>query len=156
MDKHYIDFANLSDKMKEKKAFKLSDVNGKIRKVAFDVVRFIDSEGLDRLWQIQSVGDEDYIVAMYDEAAVEKTAETKNLWRAIENGKGLDIFYKGASIGVIDLSALGFDSSDRQLAKEWVPVKLGNDESFVKHFISTLTASEKTNLALVAPELVRN
>lgn len=157
MDKFNIDFDNLSEKMKKKRAYRMEDVKGRIRKVAFDVVRFIDSEGLDNLWKVKTVGDEEYIVAMYgeDEEKVEKTA-SENLWRAIENGRGVDIFYKGAAVGTIDLSSLGFDPSDRQLASQWIPVKLGEDRDFTDRFISSLSSSERENLAVVAPELVRN
>ena len=76
MKKFAIDVDSLENKLQKKTAYRLEDVKDKVRKVAFDVVRFVDNDAtIDGLWQIQKHDDGEYIVAMYEDkpmAPVEK------------------------------------------------------------------------------------
>lgn len=155
MDNRDLDFDKLSHSLQPKRQYRLADVAGKVRKVAFDVVRFTDTDNLDKLWRVETINDEEYIVAMYGEDdVVEKTASS-NPWRAIVNGNGLDVFYKGANVGGI-VAPNGYNIDDLALMAQWVPAKLASDESFVKNYISSMTKDEAEVLATLAPELMRN
>jgi hypothetical protein len=155
MNKYDLDFDTLSTRMSPKRMHKLADVAGKVRKVAFDVVRFTDTDNLDKLWRVETVNDEEYIVAMYDEVddsvKVAKTASVNNPWRAVSNTSSVDIFYKGANVGTI--TPADATEEDLSLMAEWIPAKLAEDKAFVKSYIGSLSTMEAEYLNSIAPEL---
>ena len=53
MKKFAVGYASLQSSLEKPKVYKLEDVKDKIKKVVFDVVRFLDSDNIDGLWQIQ-------------------------------------------------------------------------------------------------------
>ena len=106
MNKFSVDYMDLQSKLSQKRAFRLSDVKEKIRKVAFDVVRFVDSDKLDDLWQIHRDGEDEYIVAMYDEEKTEKKAE----FHQVANQKGWEFIQK--------LERMGIDFKNYQYKRE--------------------------------------
>ena len=61
MDKHSVNYDNMNKKLTEKKAYKFNDVKDRLIKVAFDVVKFKDSDNIDGLWQVQSSDDGEVI-----------------------------------------------------------------------------------------------
>ena len=65
MPKFSLDYNQIADIINKRK-YALEDVKDKIVKVAFDIVRFKDSD-LNQLWQIHHTDDGDYITALYDE-----------------------------------------------------------------------------------------
>lgn len=153
MPKFSINYQELSNSV-DKKFFKLSDVEHRLEKVAFDVVRFKDGNP-DELWQIQNADDGDYIVAKYDaEDAVEKIASTK--WDVlVSQGSGdINIFYKGHPITKVASSQLGISSDDLTVVKKFLPAKLASDKAFVKALFTTLDESSKQALFKLYPELL--
>lgn len=155
MNKFSVDYMDLQSKLSQKRAFRLSDVKEKIKKVAFDVVRFVDSDKLDDLWQIHRDGEDEYIVAMYEEEQVEKKASLIN-WRVIPDGSGKNIhlFYKDTPIKKIALAPLGIPTEDAWLVSHSISQKLASDRSFFDSFVKELTITEKQILREVEPSLL--
>jgi len=153
-----VDYIDLQKKLSEKKAFRLSDVKGKIKKVAFDVVRFVDSDKLDDLWQIHTDGDDEYIVAMYEEEQTEKTASasTPAPWKALPDGSGnnIHLFYKDTPIKKIALAPLGIPATDAWMVSHSLSQRLATDQSFFDSFLNELTEKERQVLTEAAPSLL--
>lgn len=152
MNKFSLDYSNLNQNLNREKYFKLKDVKDRLQKVAFDVVRFIDSDGtgdnIDGLWQIRTNKDGEYIVAMYEEE-IEKTASSKkNDWTAMpdRSGSNINIFYKDEPIKIISIASLGIPASDAGIVSQSIVNKLATDELFFNSFVKELTASEKQKL----------
>lgn len=156
--KFSVDYTDLQSKLSKKRAFRLSDVKGKIRKVAFDVVRFVDSDKIDDLWQIHRDGDDEYIVAMYDDEQTEKKAEASvsNPWKAMPDGSGQNIhlFYKDTPIKKIALASLGIPAEDAWLVSRSVSQRLASDQSFFNSFVKELSDEEKKALKQAEPSLL--
>lgn len=136
-----------------KRKFKLADVQHKIKKVAFDIVRFKDDDNSANLWQIQSADDGDYIVALYDEEQV-KTASHK-VWAVdIDNLSGnLDIFYKNDHLISIACNKLGIPSSELDEVKSYLPSKLASNKKLVSCLIREMKDSAQKEVAKKYPEL---
>lgn len=129
----------------EKKVYKLSEVKDRLVKVAFDVVRFKDSD-TDDLWQIQSADDGEYIVAKYD---MEETPQEKvaSAWSVLVANGSVNIFYKGYPI-------TKFASKDADAIKSVLPNKLATDKMFVKAMLNSMQESDKARVVKQFPELV--
>lgn len=138
MRNHTIDYNALSMTVSTK-TYKLSDVQHKLEKVAFDVVRFRDGNP-DELWQVLDADDGSYIVARYTDTAEEatKTAST-NPWEVLVSKSGyLHIYFEGAPLAKLSASELGLKSEDLETVKHILPTKLANDKEFVKALMKTL------------------
>jgi predicted ATP-dependent protease len=146
LDYNFLDTATTS-----KKTYKFADVKHKLVKVAFDVVKFNDS---DELWQIQSADDGEYIVARYEtekEDEIAKTAAKKSsLWDAIASGTNVDVFYKGFPITKIAAKQLGLSALE---VSAFLPNKLATDKVFVSALLSSLDKTAKETLLKSYPEL---
>lgn len=156
MMKFSVDYTDLQSKLSQKRAFRLSDVTGKVKKVAFDVVRFVDSDKIDDLWQIHRDGDDEYIVAMYEEEQTEKTASIATFWKAIPDGAGkyIHLFYKDTPIKRIALAPLGIPSEDAVMVSRSISQKLASDRSFFDSLVKELTEEEKGALQQLEPSLL--
>jgi hypothetical protein len=157
MMKFSVDYTDLQNKLSQKKAFRLLDVKDKLKKVAFDVVRFTDSDKIDDLWQIHRDGDDEYIIAMYDDDQTEKKAvASSNPWSAIPDtlGNNINIFYNKNPIKRIKIASLGIPSEDAWLVSHSIMDKLANDKLFFNSFIKELTKEEKTSLNEINPSLL--
>lgn len=156
MNKFSVDYQKLEGKLEYKKAYKLSEVQDKIKKVAFDVVRFIDSDNIDGLWQIQHGADGDYIVAMYNDGA-EESAVTKSSsdWGVVadKSGDNINVFYKGTPIARLALSSLGIPKEDSSLVTSYLPVRLANNPRLVSGLLQELSVEERKELLTKYPEL---
>ncbi len=155
MSKHSIDYSALDSRL-NKKSYKLSDVKDRIEKVAFDVVRFKDSDAdkISGLWQIQSSDEGDYIVSLYDESNdTIKTASQKTNWEIVSTAKDLHFFYKGDPI--LKTSALNLDLSERDLLNisRSLPEKLATNKKLVSAVLNQLDASSKKMVINKYPEL---
>jgi len=152
MDKYSVDFTSLNNDLSRPKYYKYSDVKEKLVKVAFDVVRFMDSEDIDGLWQVQKTDDGEVIVAMYE---TEPVKAAKASWDALSDktGSTVNVFYKGTPVTKIALASAGIPRNDAGLVCETLPRKLASDSSFRKSMLNEL--SEKDRLALLSeyPEL---
>lgn len=161
MNKFSVDYTGLQNKLAKKTAYLLSDVQHRIQKIAFDVVRFYDSENIDGLWQIQNDGDNEYIVAMYEDGDPTKVAIAENKmssWTAIADNSGdsVNIFYKGAPITRILLSSVGIPASESYLVTKFLPKKLASDVEFRGNFIANLTDTEREALLEKDPSVLVN
>lgn len=158
MMKFSVDYADLQSKLSKKRAFRLTDVKHRIKKVAFDVVRFVDSDKIDDLWQIHRDGDDEYIVAMYDEDNKYNTKKTASdqSWTAIPDSAGanVSIFYNGNPIKRIAMMPLGIPYEDAHLVCQSLSEKLANDKSFLTNFVKELTTEERKALKEVNPSVL--
>lgn len=151
-----IDFTKLEDKLL-KKAYKYSEVKDQLETVAFDIVRFKDSDKGADLWQIQSADDGEFIVAKYEseDAAVTKTASS-NPWEVVLSkvGKTLNVFYKGDPIVKMASSKLGIDESELSSVERYLPKKLAENKKLVAALLSELPKSTKNEVLNKYPELL--
>lgn len=155
MMKFSVDYTDLQSKLSKKKAFRLVDVQHKIKKVAFDVVRFVDSDKIDDLWQIHREGEDEYIVAMYEDEAKEKVASASP-WSAIpdRNQNNVNVFFNGNPIRKISMASLGIPVEDVYIVCRSLTDKLANDKSFFENFIKELTAEERKALEEINPSIL--
>lgn len=154
MNKFSVDYQSLQGKLDCKKAYRLTDVQDRIRKVAFDVVRFVDSDSIDGLWQIQHSNEGDYIVAMYDDAEQEVTKSSAD-WSVIadKTGNHVNFFYKNTPITRLALSSLGIPASDSALLSNYLPARLATNPKLVAGLLQELSSEERKELLNKFPEL---
>jgi len=151
MSRFDIDYSKLEQGLT--KRVKLADVKDRIEKVAFDIVRFKDSD-LDHLWQIQSCNDGDYIVALYDEEQDNiKTASCK--WDVVANDttKNLSIFYAGEPIVRIAYDTLNLPQEDYPLVKKTLKNKLAENKKLVASLLGEMHPSARLKVLAKYPEL---
>ena len=159
MKKSSIDYSALENKLTEKKAYKLSEVENQLKKVAFDVVRFDSSANIDGLWQIQRGADGDYIVAMYDDEnnGLETTSglKTASDWNVVadRSGSSLSIFYKGTPITRLATAVLGLPAEEAELITSYLPSKLATNGNLVKGLLKEISVQERQELLSKYPEL---
>lgn len=151
MSKNTIDYLSLENKV-YKKAYKLSDVKDRLETVAFDIVRFKDSDTAADLWQVQSAEDGDYIVAIY-QPEEEKTA---SLWGVMisKTAGDLQVSYKGDPLVSMSASKLGIPRSELSQVEEYLPAKLATNKKLVQALLSELSKSAKEEVLSKYPELV--
>jgi hypothetical protein len=152
MSKYLIDYSSLAGQI-TKKAYRLSDVKDQLESVAFDVVRFKDSDKSADLWQVQSADDGEYIVALYQADEEEKSAA---LWEVTLNKVGgtLQISYKGDPLVRVVASHLGIPSSEVSKVPGYLPAKLAASPKLVKALLNELSESAKKVVLTKYPELV--
>jgi len=152
MSKNSIDYSGLERKI-YKKAYKLSDVQDRLETVAFDIVRFKDSDKAADLWQVQSADDGEYIVALYQP---EEETKTASLWdvRVSKTAGDLQISYKGDPLVRISSSKIGIPRNELQKAEEYLPEKLASNKKLVKALLNELPESTKKEVLSKYPELV--
>jgi hypothetical protein len=160
MDKFSVDYSELQQKIEAKQAFRLDDVRHLIRKVAFDVVRFVDSnDTIDGLWQIQEMDDGEYIVAMYEDKdaddPVEKTASTKSDWSVFSDrsNENLNIFYKDTPITRVCSSSLGISQDEVSYVCSYLPYSLASNENLVAGLLSDMSPERRKEVFEKFPEL---
>jgi len=149
MEKYAIDINKLDKEINAPKRIKLADVNARIEKVGFGMVRFIDDKNKLNLWQIV---DGEYIVAMYEDQADYKTA---NDW-SIESdklNKNATIFYKNSPIKSIAFSEFGIPEAEINTFKEVLPERLANNKELVNKMMNDIDAGYKVALFNKYPEL---
>lgn len=157
MSRFKVDLDNVAKQL-DKKSFKLSEVKDKIEKVAFDIVKFKDSNS-NELWQIQSSDDGEYIVALYEEDKV-ATANLKALastdtqpWEITVKNADLYVFYNKEYFCKIAGTKLGFQEKDLNLVKKYLPNKLAANKTLVKSLINSLDRQTIQNILSKFPEL---
>lgn len=148
-----VNYSNLNNVL-NKKTYKLSEVKDRLEKVAFDVVRFKDSDNGAELWQIQSSDDGDYIVSVYqEEEAINKLASYKSEWEVIPSKGNLNFFYKGEPILKTAASSLGLNEEDSALLKDYLPKKLSENKKLVSLIFNQLDKNSKNKILQKYPEL---
>ena len=162
MDKFSVNFKDLEDSLSKEAqspVYKYADVKHRLEKVAFDIVRFVDTDNIDGLWQIKNTEDGDLIVAMYNdeeliaEGQVEKTASD---WTALP-GKFNDVtlFYKNHPVTKISLAKLGFNNEPINLVCKTLSDKLSSNDKLLQGLLSYMSDDERKDLLKVNPELSR-
>lgn len=147
------DFNALEQKISTSKVVRLADVQDRIEKVAFDVVRFQDNDGLDRLWQIQSTPEGDVLVAMYEEED-DQLETKKGHWQAVsDRDDNVNVFYKGDPIVRFATKDFGIPTDDTKMVCRYLPEKLANDQNFAASLLKDLPEKERTILFEKYPEL---
>ena len=104
MNKYSVDYSDLDQELSVDKFYHYAEVKNSLVKVAFDIVKFKDSEGIDGLWQIKATDDGEVIVAMYSDddikiassASTFKTASLKSPWSVLPDHRNstVHLFYK--------------------------------------------------------------
>ena len=152
MSKFNLDYENLANTF-VKKAYRLADVKDQLEVVAFDIVRFRDDDKGANLWQVQSADDGDYIVALYEEDAIEKEASNWGVFVSKTGGQ-LQISYKGDPIVSLSSSKLGIPNSELHQATKYLPEKLASNKKLVKALLSELSPAARQAVSQRYPELV--
>ena len=148
MEKYGIDFNTLDKQFNAPKRIKLADVRGRIEKIGFGVVRFMDEKNKTNLWQIV---DGEYIVAMYDDAP-----NTTNGDWSIESdklNKGATIFYKNTPIKSLAFSEFGIKEDEVQTFKKVIPERLASNKSLVRSMLNNIDEKYRNELFGKYPEL---
>ena len=151
MSKFPINYLGLENSI-HKKAYRLADVKDSIERVAFDVVRFKDSDEGANLWQIQSADDGDYIVAIYQPDEDVKVVAN---WSVNINkiSGDMSIAYKGDTLVKIAYSKLGIPRSELNKAEQYLPTKLADNKKLVKFLLNELNEPTKKEVLNKYPEL---
>jgi hypothetical protein len=156
-DKFTVDFDHLTQTLlPQKRAYRLADVEDRIERVAYDLVRFRDNADTDQLWKIEQGTDGDpVIVALYGEDGSLKTSEssTKKDWDAIPDKKAVHIFYKGEALVSLSAQELGIPAEEFGLVRRWLPRKLETDSGLQKALLSKVASSGRALIAQRFPEL---
>lgn len=151
MSKNSIDYSSLENKV-YKKAYRLSEVKDQLETVAFDIVRFKDSDKGADLWQVQSSDDGDYIVSLYQTEEEVKTAQ----WEVLVNKTAgdLQISYKGDPLVRLSASKIGIPRAELNEVETYLPAKLASNKKLVKALLNELPESAKKEVLSKYPELV--
>jgi hypothetical protein len=149
MSKSSIDYASLGNVL-YKRAYKLSEVRDQLETVAFDIVRFKDSDKHANLWQIQSADDGDYIVALYNDSEEKRADWEVSLSKTASH---VQISYKGDPIVRVASSKLGLSKDSLDKVKDYLPEKLANNKKLVKALLNELDIPTKKDVLSKYPEL---
>lgn len=152
MSKFAIDYSKLENKI-YKNSYRLEDVKHQLETVAFDIVRFKDSDAGANLWQIQSADDGDYIVALYQPEEDTKTASNWEV-SVIKTANSLQISYKGDPLVCIASSKLGIPSTELDQVKQYLPTKLAENKKLVSALLNELNPTVKKSVLNKYPELI--
>jgi hypothetical protein len=157
MDKFSLDYGQLDEHFVNRKVYKLADVRDRIEKVAFDVVRFTDKDSIDGLWRIDKQGDDEVIVAMYEDQPIEITASVKNPWSVISDkaSENVNVFYKGEAVKKIALASVGIAKDDAKQFARNLPKMLVSNSALVRKMVNDLPKEDKSLLLSKYPELVK-
>ena len=154
MEKFAVDYSNLQENVTSPKRYLMADVKHRIKKVAFDVVRFMDGSDIDGLWQIKQTDDgQEYIVAMYDQS-VEKTAQASYDWSVvIDKQSNASVFYKGTPITKLAMSSMGFSAEETEIVRESLPQALQTNTKLAKSLLQYISPKVMSELVNEHPEL---
>lgn len=138
-----------------KRAYRLSEVEDKIEKVAWDVVRFKNGNP-EHLWQIQDSPEGAFIIALYDEEDEVKTAvATTCPWTVTAHHKNLHIFYKNEFLYKIAGSTLDVSEEEMSFFQRCIPAKLASSPELVNSLIKSLDPQKAKTLLSKYPELTQ-
>jgi hypothetical protein len=154
MDKFSVNFSALDAHLRpQAPTYRYADVKHRLRKVAFDIVRFVDTDNIDGLWQIQNTDDGEVIVAMYSDKApeVEKIASA---WGAYPDHSGdVNLFYKNNPVTKISLAKLGMADAAPDTVCTVLSEKLSSNTKLLSGLLASLSSEERKDLLDAHPEL---
>jgi hypothetical protein len=153
MEKFAINYSSLDEHVNSPKRYLLADVKHRIKKVAFDVVRFMDGSDIDGLWQIKKTEDgQEYIVAMYDTPQdAEKTSSDWSVF--VDKSSNASVFYKGAPVIKLALASMGFSAEEAELVSEDLPQKLNSNVKLASSLLKSVSLPVRSELVKEYPEL---
>lgn len=153
MSKFSVDLQELDNKLSNKR-YKKADVEHRIEKVAFDVVRFTDVEDGTNLWQIQSCDDGEYIVSMYED---DEKLISKSDWKVglSKVSNDLTFFYKNYPVAKVSSASLGISEDIVKTASSWLPKKLSENSKLVKLLLKQASDEVKQEVLVKFPELLK-
>lgn len=123
----------------------------KFRKVAFDMVK-VYGDHYDGLWQVESSGDEQYLVR----ASTPKFSERDSGdWSAAGDYDGMNVTlsYKQVPICRFASDEFGFSSDDIMTFKSALLDRMTSDSDFVREVISSQPSAKIEALSSVFPEV---
>jgi hypothetical protein len=156
MNKFSVDYSSLHQGLNREKCFRLKDVEHRLQKVAFDVVRFIDSDTIDGLWQIRKDENGEYIVATYEDGSMSApVAKVSSAWSVVQDksGEQVSIFYQGTPVTKVSLAFLGIPKEESAMVCSYLPHKLATNSKLVTGLLNDLPLEQKRNLLDEYPEL---
>jgi hypothetical protein len=154
MKKFAVNYQELETQLEDKpRIFRLADVKDKITRVAFDVVKFHDSDGLDGLWQIKQTDEGEYIVATYDDSELTSEASVQTPWKAFERSGLVHVFYKNDPVAKISLASVGIPANEADLFVSHLPQGLATNKKLAASMLKELGDEERKELFASHPEL---
>lgn len=156
-DKFTINFGQLAEKVVPQQTYRLRDVEHRIEKVAYDLVRFRDNEDTDQLWKIEDSNDGPVIVALYgDDGSLLKTeSNAKKMWEVIPDKKAMHFYYKGEPLVSLSSEQLGIPENEFNIAGRWMPQKLASDEQLQTLLLNKINTAGRVHIAQRFPELTK-
>jgi hypothetical protein len=153
-DKFKVNFDQLAPKLiPQKRAYRLADVQDRIEKVAFDLVRFRDVDEAANLWKIEESAEGPVIVALYGEDLKMAESSIKKDWDAIPDKKAVHVFYKGEPLVSLSSQDLGIPAEEFDIVRRWLPRKLEIDRELQRALLSKVASSGRELIAQRFPEL---
>lgn len=151
-----VDYHSLDQKLNAKPSYKLSQVQDKLRKVAFDVVKFESSENIPGLWQIQQDSQGEYIVAMYEEPQV-PAIKTASDWQVLTDGNksSISVFYRHTPMVRLAAQRLGVNSQELSSLAADLPEQLSANPQLVRGLLAEMPAAERASMVSTFPELLK-
>ncbi|KKN74476.1 hypothetical protein LCGC14_0389930 [marine sediment metagenome] len=155
MDKFSVNFGALQERLRpQAPVYRYEDVKHRLRKVAFDIVRFVDTDNIDGLWQIQQTDEGDVIVAMYSEESPEVEKMASSNWGAVADRAGnINLFYKNDPVTKVSLASLGMAGSTPDTVCSVLAEKLASNTKLLSGLLSSLSSEERKDLLDAHPEL---
>lgn len=156
-DKFTVDFNNLAKTLMPKRAYRYADVEDRVEKVAYDLVRFRENEDTDQLWRIENSDDGPVIVALYgDDGGLSAESEVEPQgWEAVPDKKSMHVFYKGEHLLSLSSEQLGIPAKEFNVARRWIPKKLANDEELQTLLLGKVPVAARRLIAQRFPELTK-
>ena len=155
-DKFTVDLDKVASGLLPQRAYKLSDVQDRIERVAYDLVRFRDNQDTDQLWKIQESADGPVIVALYgDDGSLTTESKVKKDWEAIPDKNSMHIYYKGEPLVSLSAEQIGVPVSEFNIVRRWLPGKLAKDESFQTLLLQRVSVPVRKLIAQRFPELTK-
>lgn len=137
---------NASDK---RKSCKLTpELKSKMKKVAFDVVRFMDNNDvIDGLWKIHREGNDEYIVAMYDEDQALTSQASAKPWQVVlDSNTNINIFYKNHCLGKFASKDLGISDDEIKESVSFLPNSLSQNKNLVSGLLKLCSINQRKDL----------
>jgi hypothetical protein len=134
-----LDWEILEQTLNAPKVYKLADVEHRIEKVAFDIVRFRDNDDTQQLWRIEDRDDGPVIVALYDEnggLAEDKPLKSESEWDTIVDKKtaSIHLYRNEEPVMTVTAAQLRVPVEELDSMARWLPEKLA-DKQFVNQFV---------------------
>jgi len=135
------------------KRFKWADLEPRIQKVAFDVVRFVDGSDVQGLWRVEPTPEGDVILALYEEPVLTKEASACP-WRVVARNSYLQIFYKDSPLTALAAKDLGIPENELYLTASYLPSKLASSPEMVRKLMATMRKEAAQHIYQTFPELL--